>query len=130
MDDGRIQNRYSRNIDNRLKTYITENPRLKCHDSFQADSLAHAEEIERVLIDTTSEYRTHEKNGASTAMRFLKFGEKYPVSMQNELMMNGLKSNLVLNSMEHWRLYFDKSISMSKTFYTISIMTSRMMLRL
>lgn len=62
MDDGRdLKLGITRNIDNRLNRYITENPRLKCHDSFQADSLAHAEEIEQELIDATNEYRTHGK---------------------------------------------------------------------
>ena len=62
MDDGRdLKVGITRNIDNRLKTYITENPRLKCHDSFQANSLKHAEKIEKELIDATSEHRTHGK---------------------------------------------------------------------
>lgn len=62
MDDGRdLKLGITRNINNRVNQYITENPRLTCHGYFQASSLAHAEQIERELIDATSTYRTHGK---------------------------------------------------------------------
>ena len=39
MDDGRdLKLGITRNINNRLNHYITENPQLTCHGFFQADS--------------------------------------------------------------------------------------------
>ena len=49
------------NINRRKNEYVTENPRSKCVDYFQADSLAHAEQIEAELMKATKDYRTHGK---------------------------------------------------------------------
>lgn len=60
QDDGRdLKLGITRNLGRRLQEYITENPRLKLYDSFEADSLAHAEQIEAELIKATAPYRTH-----------------------------------------------------------------------
>jgi hypothetical protein len=114
MDDGRdLKLGITRNIDNRLNKYITENPRLKCHDSFEADSFAHAEIIEKELIDTTSEYRTHGKEWCNhcdevfaiwdevcrkyakrTYNEWIQRRSKYEIEQAKEILLQDIKENL------------------------------------
>ena len=59
MDDQRdLKVGITKNIDNRKRNYLTENPRLRCHAYFQAKSLAQAKQIEAELISLTARYRT------------------------------------------------------------------------
>lgn len=60
QDDGRdLKFGITRNLERRQKDYITENPRLRLHESFIAESFYHAEQIESELINATVRYRTH-----------------------------------------------------------------------
>ena len=60
MDDGRdLKLGITGNMKNRLRDYITENPRLKVHDSYEVDSFKQAEDVEKELIEATKDYRTH-----------------------------------------------------------------------
>ena len=62
MDDGRdLKLGITSNIKNRLRSYITENPRLKVHDSYEVECFTQAEKVEKELIKATKDYRTHGK---------------------------------------------------------------------